>query len=182
MDSTQVLINSLATANSAEELRNRLIPLLTRVAEAAPSEGITSITSDSLEVTTPSVGVRNIEGMSGQWDPTPTNVIGSPTVSIISGNYSRVGTVVTCSLFLDVTMGVAEDACTFSLDLPIASNFSAEKDAFGIIAYNGSPSTNLELWNIRASVSNNNIEIELDASADELNLQYLYAILQYVII
>jgi hypothetical protein len=125
-------------------------------------------------------GIPDIE--SGQWNPTPTNLIGSPTVSVVGGNYSRVGSVVTCSLFLDVTMGVAEDACTFSLDLPIASNFSAEKDAFGIIAYNGSPSTNLELWNIKASVSNNNIEIELDASADELNLQYLYAILQYVII
>jgi hypothetical protein len=32
MDSTQVLINSLMSANSVDELRNRLIPLLTRVA------------------------------------------------------------------------------------------------------------------------------------------------------
>jgi hypothetical protein len=61
MDSTQVLINSLMSANSVEELRNRLIPLLTRVAEAAPSSGLTNVTSSSLDVTTPSTGVRNIE-------------------------------------------------------------------------------------------------------------------------
>jgi len=125
-------------------------------------------------------GIPDIE--SGSWNPTTTNVIGSPTVNVISGNYSRVGSVVTCSLFLDVTLGTAEDACLFSLDLPVASNFAAEKNAFGIIAFNGSPSTELELWNIKASVANNNIEIELDAQTDEFNFQYLYAILQYVII
>jgi hypothetical protein len=45
MDSTQVLINSLGSANSIEELRNRLIPLLTRVAQSGPSGGVNTITS-----------------------------------------------------------------------------------------------------------------------------------------
>lgn len=126
-------------------------------------------------------GIPDIE--SGAWNPTITNVGGTnPIVDVINGNYSRVGSIVTCSLFLDVTMGVGQDAAQFQLDLPIASNFAAPKDAFGIIAYNGPTSTELELWNIKADVATNNIEIELDSITDEFNYQYLYAILQYVII
>ena len=125
-------------------------------------------------------GIPDIE--SGQWNPTPTNVSGSPTVSVLAGNYSRVGTVVTCSLFLDVTMGVAENICEFRLDLPIASNFAAAKDAFGIIAYNNATDGELVNWNIKANTATDDISIELESVTDEFNYTYIYAILQYVII
>jgi hypothetical protein len=119
---------------------------------------------------------------SGQWNPTPTNVSGSPTVSVLAGNYSRVGGVGTCSLFLEVTQGTAESDCEFRLDLPIASNFANVKDAFGIIAYNGITPTELLSWNIKANTATNDISIELGSVTDEFNYQYIYAILQYVII
>jgi hypothetical protein len=125
-------------------------------------------------------GIPDIE--SGQWNPTPTNVSGSPTVSVLAGNYSRVGTVVTCSLFLDVTMGVAENICEFRLDLPIASNFAAAKDAFGIIAYTNATDGELVNWNIKANTATDDISIELESVTDEFNYTYIYAILQYVII
>ena len=125
-------------------------------------------------------GIPDIE--SGQWNPTPTNVSGSPTVSVLAGNYSRVGSVVTCSLFLDVTMGTAENVCEFRLDLPISSNFANVKDAFGIIAYNGVTPTELVNWNIKANIASDDINIELESITDEFNYQYIYAILQYVII
>jgi len=125
-------------------------------------------------------GIPDIE--SGSWNPTTTNVSGSPTVSVLAGNYSRVGSVVTCSLFLDVTMGVAESVCEFRLDLPIASNFAAAKDAFGIIAYNKATDGELVNWNIKANTSTDDISIELESVTDEFNYQYIYAILQYVII
>lgn len=137
-------------------------------------------TSKQIEVQDIFGGIPNIE--SGPWNPTPTNVTGSPTVSVVSGNYSRVGTVVTCSLFLDVTMGVSENVCEFRLDLPIASNFAQEKNAFGIISSNGGSSTELVNWNIKANTSTDDINIELQSVTDEFNFQYIYAILQYVII
>ena len=124
MDSTQVLINSLATANSVEELRNRLIPLLTRVAEAAQSEGITSITSDSLDVTTPSVGVRNIEGIGTDFVPAPSNVTAGATIDISSGFYYRVGDFVTMTFGFDVQLAIGQLSTTFNFSLPIASNFT----------------------------------------------------------
>ena len=137
-------------------------------------------TSKQIEVQDIFGGITDIE--SGQWNPTITNVTGSPTVSVVSGNYSRVGTVVTCSLFLDVEMGVAENVCEFRLDLPIASNFAQEKNAFGIISSNGGSSTELVNWNIKANTSTDDINIELQSVTDEFNFTYIYAILQYVII
>jgi hypothetical protein len=125
-------------------------------------------------------GIPDIE--SGAWNPTPTNTAGSPTVTVLAGNYSRVGTVVTCSLFLDVALAAAENACTFTLDLPIASNFTTVKDAFGIIAYNGAAPTELAEWNIKSNIATNDISIELLSVTDEFNYTYIYAILQYVII
>jgi hypothetical protein len=125
-------------------------------------------------------GIPDIE--SGQWNPTPTNVAGSPTVIVLAGNYSRVGTVVTCSLFLDVTMGATENVCEFRLDLPIASSFANVKDAFGIIAYNNAIDGELVNWNIKANTATDDISIELTSVTDEFAYEYIYAILQYVII
>jgi hypothetical protein len=125
-------------------------------------------------------GIPDIE--SGQWNPTSTNVLGSPTVIVLAGNYSRVGTVVTCSLFLDVTMGATENVCEFRLDLPIASSFANIKDAFGIIAYNNASDGELVNWNIKANTSTDDISIELESVTDEFAYEYIYAILQYVII
>jgi hypothetical protein len=119
---------------------------------------------------------------SGSWNPTPTNVFGSPSVTIISGNYSRVGSVVTCSLFLDVTMGTAENQCTFDLDLPIASDFAQAKNAFGIIAYQNVGDGELVNWGIAADTATDKINMSLQSVTNEFSYQYLYAVLQYVII
>jgi hypothetical protein len=120
---------------------------------------------------------------SGEWFPSITDIDASnPIVSVIRANYSRVGSIVTCSLFLDVTMGTGATQCIFGLSLPIPSVFAFVKDAFGIIAYNGGTPTELESWNIKAKLGSNEIAIELQSTTAEFNYQYLYAVLQYVII
>ena len=147
--------------------------------------GITTITSTdgSVDIDLSNPNAPDLSLPSGSWNPTITNSPSTnPTVNVISGNYSRVGTVVTCSLFLDVTMGVAENVCEFRLDLPIASNFAQEKNAFGIISSNGGSSTELVNWNIKANTSTNDINIELQSVTDEFNYTYIYAVLQYVVI
>lgn len=137
-------------------------------------------TSKQIEVQNLVGGLPDIE--SGTWNPTPTNVIGSPTVTVLNGNYSRVGSVVTCSIFLDVTMGTAENQCTFGLDLPIASDFAQAKNAFGILAYQQVGDGELVAWGIAADTATDKINIDLESVTDEFNYQYLYAVLQYVII
>jgi len=152
---------------------------------AAPNDVMYIV--DTLTGTSKQIAVEDIVGgipdiESGQWNPTPTNVTGSPTVNVIAGNYSRVGSVVTCSLFLGVTMGVAENICEFRLDLPIVSDFAQEKNAFGIIGYNTASDGELVNWNVKANTSTDDISIELESVTDEFAYEYIYAILQYVII
>ena len=140
-------------------------------------------TGESSEVFTATLGAFRtlIGGESGQWNPTAIGTSGNPTVDVIAGNYSRVGGVVTCSLFLRVILA-PENFVSFRLSLPVQSSFEQEKNAFGIISSNGGSSTELVNWNIKASVGNDDIEIEVLSLTDEYTFEYLYAILQYVII
>jgi hypothetical protein len=126
-------------------------------------------------------GIPDIE--SGDWSPTPTNTGGTnPIVTPLRGNYSRVGSVVTCSLFFQVDMDAAESTAQFTLDLPIASNFSNGKDAFGIISYNGIGDGEFQAYAISADVAGNQIEMQVVSLTNGVSFQFLQAILQYVII
>lgn len=126
-------------------------------------------------------GLPDIE--SGVWNPTPTNTGGTnPIVSILAGNYSRVGGVVTCSLFIGVDMDAAESLARFTLDLPIASNFTNAKDAFGIVSFNDLGNGEFQGYAIQADVAGNQIEMQVSSLTNGVSFQYLQAILQYVII
>ena len=138
-------------------------------------------TSKQIEVQDIFGGIPDIE--SGAWNPTATNTGGTnPVVSVSAGNYSRVGTVVTCSLFFEVGMDGAESVANFTLDLPIASNFANAKDAFGLVSYNNIGDGEFQGWIISADVASNEIEMEITSLTNGTAFQFIQAILQYVII
>jgi hypothetical protein len=147
-----------------------------------------SDTSESPQGTSKQIALEDIVGgipdiESGAWNPTPTNTGGTnPIVAGIRGNYSRVGSVVTCSLFFGVVMDAAESLAQFTLDLPIASNFTNAKDAFGIISYNSIGDGEFQGYVISADVAGNQIEIQVSSLTNGTTFQFLQAILQYVII
>lgn len=138
-------------------------------------------TSKQIEVQDIFGGIPDIE--SGAWNPTPTNTGGTnPIVAIGKGNYSRVGSVVTCSLFFEVEMDAAENSAQFTLDLPIASNFTNAKDAFGIISFTDIGNGEFQSFGIAADVAGNQIQISVGSLSNGATFQNLVAILQYVII
>jgi hypothetical protein len=138
-------------------------------------------TSKQIEVQNLVGGLPDIE--SGAWNPTATNAGGTnPIIGVLAGNYSRVGTVVTCTLFLDVQMDGAETVANFTLDLPIASNFANVKDAFGIISYNNIGDGEFQEWIISADVASNQITMEITSLTNGTNFQFIQAVLQYIII
>ena len=138
-------------------------------------------TSKQIEVQNLVGGLPDIE--SGDWSPTPTNGGGTnPIITILKGNYSRVGTVVTCSLLLELQMDIAEQVANFTLDLPIASNFTNAKDSFGIISYNEIGNGQFQGWLISANVAGNKIEMEITSGTAGDSFQNIQAILQYIII
>jgi hypothetical protein len=121
---------------------------------------------------------------SGTWIPTVTNVLTNPTVNVLGGNYSRVDNVVTCSLFLDVTMDALETQASFTLTLPISSDFQQEKNAFGILSYNGEtvPLSELVAWGIFADTTTKEVAINMSSLTPGNNFQYTYLMFQYVIL
>ena len=147
--------------------------------------GITTITSTdgSVDIDLSNPNAPDLSLPSGSWNPTPTNTGGTnPNVSIQGGNYSRVGLVVTCSLFFDVDMGLGENTAKFELNLPIASDFNNAKNAFGIIAYSAVGNGELDTWLISANTTSNKIIIDVTSVTNTHSFQSLYAVLQYVVI
>jgi hypothetical protein len=166
MDSTQVLINSLMSANSVDELKNRLIPLLTIVAEAAPSGGLTNVTSSSLTITTPSTGVRNIEGIAGDYEPTITNEVGLSSTSVTAGFYSRSGNIVTASFTIELSLAALSTNCTLNFSLPIlpASNFSNSRKLTGVYSVNNGLLSNVNLGILSSTSGAKTASFELNTA------------------
>ena len=120
---------------------------------------------------------------SGAWNPTPTNTGGTnASVVIQGGNYSRVDSVVTCSLFLDVEMDAAETGAEFELNLPVASDFTNAKNAFGIVAYSNVSDGELANWVISANTTSDKIVIIVTSVTNGHNFQSLYVVLQYLVL
>jgi len=160
---------------------------LTPLATADPTDVMyivdtSSNTSKQIEVQNLVGGIPDIQ--SGTWNPTVTNAGSNPTVNVLAGNYSRVGGVVTCSLFLDITMDATENQAAFTLTLPIASDFQIAKNAFGIVSYNGGGVLLSEFvnWGIAADTVLDEITINIEAATIGTSFQYIYVILQYEIL
>jgi len=157
--------------------------------------GIDSLVRSNSEATTARFGhlnaivdaINNISSSnvsSGTWVPTVTNVGTNPAVDVLGGNYSRVDNVVTCSLFLDVIMDESETQASFTLSLPIPSDFTQPKNAFGVLAYNGSSVAISELvaWGISADTAANEVAIDMTSASAGNGFQYTYLMFQYVIL
>jgi hypothetical protein len=117
---------------------------------------------------------------SGNWTPVVSGVTYSEDVTIIGANYSRVGSIVTCSLFIDVELDAGETQASFQFSLPVASDFTNAKDAFGIVAFNGDL-TEFTGWQIAADVATNKIGIAVASLTAAFSYQSLYVMLQYEI-
>ena len=142
------------SANSVDELKSRLIPLLTAVANEAPSGGLTNVTSSSMTITTPSTGVRNIEGIGGDYEPTITNEAGLTSATVTGGFYLRSGDIVMASFGLELSLAALSANATLNFSLPILPdvNFANSRKLTGIYSVNNGLLSNVNLG-ILASTS-----------------------------
>lgn len=136
-----------------------------------------SDTSQSPEGTSKQIELGNIVS-SGNWTPVVSGVTYSEIVGIPAANYSRVGSIVTCSLMIDVQLDTGETNAEFQISLPVASDFTNAKDAFGIVAFNGDI-TELVSWDLNANTTTNKIAISVTSTTTAYPYQFLYVMLQY---
>ena len=101
------------------------------------------------------------------------------TASVLRSLYSRVGNVVTISYYFNIQLDVGLSTGSFNVSIPVASNFSNVRDAFGVITPITDPYSDLILAVTSADTAANQISITVEiATAGNAitivsNIQYL---------
>jgi hypothetical protein len=167
-------------ATSVEELRNRMVAILTTLADTPPGSGIEEVTSvdGSIIIDNTDPSAPDLSLPSGSFTPTVSNE-SDCTATVLRSLYSRVGNVVTISYYFNIQLDVGLSAGSFNVSLPVASNFSNARDAFGVITPITDPYSDLILAITNADTVNNeiNITVEIATAGAPItivsNIQYL---------
>jgi hypothetical protein len=180
MSTLQTNINTLMNSNSVEELRNRMVPILTNLADTPPGSGIAEVTSldGSITIDNTDPSAPDLSLPSGSFTPT-VSAETDCTASVLRSLYSRVGNVVTISYYFSITLDPTFTVGVFNVSLPVASNFSNARDAFGVITPITDPYSDLVSAITNADTVNNeiNITVEIASAGGAItivsNIQYL---------
>jgi hypothetical protein len=118
-----------------------------------------SNTTQSPEGTSSQIEVGNLFS-SGSYTPTASAETNLVTLSYPS-TFIRVGNIVNAFVLIDITLDVAEDTGSFELSLPIASNFTTNKQLQGVIQWSkdGNPLDEITAINIISSGSIMQVDI-----------------------
>ena len=131
---------------------------------AAPEEGL--------------VSVGLLGGESGEFTPVISNKVNCDA-SCFRALYSRVNNIATCTYYLSIALDPGNEGGSFTLSLPVNTNFSNPRDAFGVITPITDPYSRLvsAITSADTSVDEIFIEIELSGAGESMafvsNLQYI---------
>lgn len=139
-----------------------------------------SDTSQSPQGTSKQIEVGNMF-KSGSYTPTFSGEI-NLTATAQFATYIRVGNVATVSAQLQISYSAGMNSGIFELSLPVASDFTNQKQCFGLLqySYNGVESEIVAVT-IGANVSNNTCQVGLEVVTVELDMTYCTLQFQYEI-
>jgi hypothetical protein len=126
-------------------------------------------------------GIMPVEALlaSGAWTPEVLATTFAEVPTVISAQYSKVGNVVNCSMFLSLELDPNKSSATFTLSLPFATSIDG-KDLIGIMAYSGDISEFL-LWSVGYDPVNGGVGLGVTSATNGITLQYLHVMFQYII-
>jgi hypothetical protein len=140
-----------------------------------------SDTSQSPQGTSKQIELGNILS-SGSYTPTisgETNLTAAPNAA----TYIRVGNVATVSIQLEILFSAGENSGLFEVELPVPSNFTTEKQCFGLLQYSyAGTESELVALSILGNTTNNTCEVGIEVVTDELSMQYATLQFQYEIV
>jgi hypothetical protein len=121
--------------------------------------------------------------ISGTYAPIVTNETNNIIVSTTIATYIKVGNIVNCFIQLEITMDTFETQGTFEISLPIASNFTSQKNILGLLQWsNNGVQTNINNLTIYAETANNTCFVDMSVLSMGSNMQYCVLNIQYQVI
>jgi hypothetical protein len=141
-----------------------------------------SDTSQSPQGTSKQIEVGNMFS-SGTYTPTVSGVVNAITATPNYASFIKVGSIVNCSVQMEITMDAAETTGSFELSLPVASNFTNQKQLFGLMQWsNNGTLAEIVGLDIYAEVTNNTCYIGITTANVNANMQYVALTFQYEIV
>ena len=160
---------------------------LVTITEAASADLLyivdVSNTTQSPEGTSSQIEVGNMFS-SGTYTPTFSGYVNGIAVTPNSASYIKVGSIVNVSAQIAIQLDTSEVTGTFEMSLPVASNFTSQKQCFGLMQYSVGPGTLAEIveLSIGAETTNNTCEVFLEVATPTANLSYCTLTFQYEVL
>lgn len=138
-----------------------------------------SDTSKQIEVQNIYSGMPQFD--SGQFTPTVSNETPSTTtINMNGGQFSRVNNIVTMNCWFEVQFGISDSSVSFNIDLPVASNFTIQKQLMGIVT-TSDISGNFIGGSISADTATDSGQIVVGGTTGS-TISYVHAMFQYEIL
>ena len=138
-----------------------------------------SDTSQSPQGTSKQIEMGNMF-TSGTYTPTFSAETNGIVVTPNAATFIKVGSIVTCSIQLEILLDTAQTTGTFEMSLPVASNFTSPKNLFGLMQYFDM----VEIVNatISAEITNNTCAIDIEVATAAIDMQYVNIQFQYEVL
>ena len=142
-----------------------------------------SDTSQSPQGTSKQIEVGNMFS-SGTYTPTFSGYVNAIAVTPNSASYIKVGSIVTVSAQIAIVLDTGETTGSFEMSLPVASDFTSQKNLFGLMQFSVGPGTLAEITelSIGAETTNNTCEVFLEVATPAKDLSYCTIQFQYEVL
>ena len=138
-----------------------------------------SDTTESAQGTSKQIELGNMFS-SGTYTPTISAETNGIVATPNSASYIKVGSIVTCSIQLEIVLDTAQTTGTFEMSLPVASDFANQKNLFGVMQY--SDMVEIVIATISAETTNNTCAIDIEVATAAIDMQYVNMQFQYEVI
>jgi hypothetical protein len=141
-----------------------------------------SDTSQSPQGTSKQIEVGNMFS-SGTYTPTVSGEVNGILVTPQAATFIKVGSIVSVSAQIEVVLDTAQTTGSFELSLPVASNFTSQRELFGLMqwSYQGALAEITDLT-ISAESTNNTCLVDISTANAAVSMSYCTLQFQYEVL
>lgn len=142
-----------------------------------------SNTTQSPEGTSSQIEVGNMFS-SGTYTPTFSGYVNGIAVTPNSATFIKVGSIVNVSAQIGIQMDTGEVTGTFEMSLPVASDFTSQKNLFGLMQWSNGGGSLAEIvgLDISAETTNNTCIVTIETLNAEATMDYCALTFQYEVL